>query len=143
MCGACVVRSSARRRERGGGGAGARYTRVRAAPFSRRYEQGPRRESSPGLGLREAANQQADAAEGRFAHLAAALTMLVVAVFLFGYSLAPQGRERRALFSSVATAFALAGIGWAIFHGLRGGGARRGWGGVGLPTAGARWTAGA
>lgn len=106
--------------EGGGCGAGAQFSRDRDKSFPTRYEQAAQWEGYRLLGLREAANQQADAAEGRFAHLAAALTMLVVAVFLFGYSLTPQGRERRALFSSVATAFALVGIGWAIFHGLRG-----------------------
>jgi tetratricopeptide (TPR) repeat protein len=45
--------------------------------------------------------------------------MLAVAVFLFGYSLTPQGRGRRALFSTVATAFALSGVAWAVYHGLR------------------------
>jgi tetratricopeptide (TPR) repeat protein len=101
-------------------GPGARYSPERDRSFPIRYEQDAQWEGYRLLGLREAANQQADAAEGRFAHLAAALTMLVVAVFLFGYSLTPQGRERRALFSGVATAFALVGLAWAIFHGLRG-----------------------
>ena len=101
-------------------GAGARFSPDRDRWFPTRYEQAAQWEGYRLLGLREAANQQADAAEGRFAHLAAALTMLVVAVFLFGYSLTPQGRERRALFSSVATAFALVGLAWAVFHGLRG-----------------------
>jgi hypothetical protein len=101
-------------------GPGAQFSPERDAWFPNRYEQAAQWEGYRLLGLREAANQQADAAEGRFAHLAAALTMLVVAVFLFGYSLTPQGRERRVLFSGVATAFALVGLGWAIFHGLRG-----------------------
>jgi tetratricopeptide (TPR) repeat protein len=101
-------------------GPGAQFSPERDAWFPNRYEQAAQWEGYRLLGLREAANQQADAAEGRFAHLAAALTMLVVAVFLFGYSLTPQGRERRALFSGVATAFALVGLGWAVFHGLRG-----------------------
>ena len=101
-------------------GPGARYSPDRDRSFPRRYEQDAQWEGYRLLGLREAANQQADAAEGRFAHLAAALTMLVVAVFLFGYSLTPQGRERRALFSSVATAFALVGVAWAVVHGLKG-----------------------
>jgi tetratricopeptide (TPR) repeat protein/type II secretory pathway pseudopilin PulG len=101
-------------------GPGARFSPERDRSFPTRYEQAAQWEGYRLLGLREAANQQADAAEGRFAHLAAALTMLVVAVFLFGYSLTPQGRERRVLFSGVATAFALVGLAWAIFHGLRG-----------------------
>jgi hypothetical protein len=101
-------------------GAGARFSPERDSSFPTRYEQAAQWEGYRLLGLREAANQQADAAEGRFAHLAAALTMLVVAVFLFGYSLTPQGRERRVLFSGVATGFALVGLAWAIFHGLRG-----------------------
>src|SRR5258708_22956641 len=47
--------------------------------------------------------RSADGAQARFAHLAAALTMLTVAVFLFGFSLTPQGKERRALFLTRAT----------------------------------------
>jgi hypothetical protein len=66
------------------------------------------------------ATAEADAAETRFAHLAAALTMLAVAVFLFGFSLTPQGRERRALFLSCATLFVFAGVVWALAFGLRG-----------------------
>ena len=101
-------------------GPGARYSPDRDSSFPTRYERAAQWEGYRLLGLREAANHQADAAERRFAHLAAALTMLVVAVFLFGYSLTPQGRERRALFSGVATALALVGLAWAVFHGLRG-----------------------
>jgi hypothetical protein len=42
--------------------------------------------------------------------------MLAVAVFLFGYSLTPQGRARRTLYSRVASAFVLvAGI-WALYQ---------------------------
>jgi hypothetical protein len=64
--------------------------------------------------LRDAANQQADDAEAKFVHYAAALTMLAVAVFLFGYSLTPQGEARRLLYSRVALLFvAVAGI-WAL-----------------------------
>lgn len=100
--------------------AGARFSPDSDPNFPTRYEQAAQWEGYRLLGLREAANQRADAAEGRFSHLAAALTMLVVAVFLYGYSLTPQGRERRALFSTVATAFAVVGVGWAVFHGLRG-----------------------
>jgi tetratricopeptide (TPR) repeat protein len=87
--------------------------------FPTRYAQAAQRESYRLLALREAANQQSERAELRFAHLAAALTMLSVGVFLFGYSLTPQGRDRRALFSVVATGFALFGAGWALHHGLR------------------------
>jgi hypothetical protein len=64
--------------------------------------------------LRDAANEQADDAESKFVNYAAALTMLAVAVFLFGYSLTPQGQARRILYSRVAGAFVLvAGI-WAL-----------------------------
>ena len=62
--------------EGGGCGAGAQFSRDRDKSFPTRYEQAAQWEGYRLLGLREAANQQADAAEGRFAHLAAALTML-------------------------------------------------------------------
>ena len=41
--------------------------------------------------------------------------MFAVAVFLFGYSLTPQGRRRRRLFTRVATLFVVVGGGWAIY----------------------------
>lgn len=64
--------------------------------------------------LRDAANQQAEDAESKFVNYAAALTMLAVAVFLFGYSLTPQGQARRLLYSRVGAGFVLvAGI-WAL-----------------------------
>jgi hypothetical protein len=65
---------------------------------------------------RVAADAEADAAESRFAHLAAALTMLSVAVFLFGYSLTPQGHERRGFFLTIASGFLFFGVGWSIYH---------------------------
>ncbi len=64
---------------------------------------------------RDDANERADAAEGRFVHLAAALTMFAVAVFLFGYSLTPQGRRRRHLFARVAALFVVCAAGWTIY----------------------------
>jgi tetratricopeptide (TPR) repeat protein len=68
--------------------------------------------------LRDASNQQADDAEGQFVHYAAALTMLAVAVFLFGYSLTPQGATRRTLYSRVAVGFvAVAGV-WGLIQAL-------------------------
>jgi tetratricopeptide (TPR) repeat protein len=86
--------------------------------FPARYEQAAQWESYRLLAMREAANEQSEGAEVRFAHLAAALTMLSVGVFLFGYSLTPQGRDRRGLFTLVATGFTLFGAGWAIHHGF-------------------------
>lgn len=66
--------------------------------------------------LRDASNQQAEDAEAKFVHYAAALTMLAVAVFLFGYSLTPQGQARRLLYSRVALGFvAVAGV-WALYQ---------------------------
>jgi hypothetical protein len=69
---------------------------------------------------RDAANEQADAAENRFVHFTAALTLFAVAVFLFGYSLTPQGQRRRNLFVRVAAGFVVAGGIWALVHVLAG-----------------------
>jgi tetratricopeptide (TPR) repeat protein len=85
-----------------------------------RYRETAKLESYRLSAEREAANQEADAAESRFSHLAAALIMLAVAVFLFGYSLTPQGRNRRGLFTFVASGFLVIGLGWAILHALSG-----------------------
>ena len=68
--------------------------------------------------LRDASNQEADDAEAQFVHYAAALTMLAVAVFLFGYSLTPQGRTRRRLYSRVASGFVVVAGLWALFQAL-------------------------
>lgn len=54
--------------------------------------------------LRDAFSQQADGAEDQSVHYAAALTMLAVAVFLLGYSLTPQGRALRRLYSTATVA---------------------------------------
>jgi tetratricopeptide (TPR) repeat protein len=84
--------------------------------FPTRYMQGSQWQADYLTALRDGANQEADDAEGQFVHFAAALTMLAVAVFLFGYSLTPQGRLRRRLYSRVATGFvAVAGV-WALFQ---------------------------
>jgi tetratricopeptide (TPR) repeat protein len=61
--------------------------------------------------LRDGANQRAEDWESKFVHYAAALTALAVAVFLFGYSLTPNGQPRRRLYSGTATGLVLvAGI---------------------------------
>lgn len=84
----------------------------------KRYRETAKLESYRLSAEREAANQEADAAESRFAHLAAALIMLAVSVFLFGYSLTPQGRDRRGLFTFVASGFLVVGLVWAMWHAL-------------------------
>jgi tetratricopeptide (TPR) repeat protein len=84
--------------------------------FPARYLQGSQYQADQLNALRDASNEEADDAESEFVHYAAALTMLAVAVFLFGYSLTPQGRLRRRLYSRVATGFvAVAGV-WALFQ---------------------------
>jgi tetratricopeptide (TPR) repeat protein len=103
-----------------GCGTGAWYSTARDPAFPTRYEQAARWESYRLSAQREAADHEADAAEARFAHLAAALTMLAVAVFLFGYSLTPQGRERRKLFLKFGALFVLFGCGWALTHEFQG-----------------------
>ncbi len=82
--------------------------------FPNRYMQQSQWSAYRLTALRDAANEQADDAESKFVNYAAALTMLAVAVFLFGYSLTPQGQARRHLYSRVAGVFVLvAGI-WAL-----------------------------
>jgi len=73
--------------------------------FPERYLAGARREGYRLSALRDAANAEGDRAEVQFTNYAVSLTMLAVAVFLFGYSLTPQGRARRKLFAGVATGF--------------------------------------
>ncbi len=82
--------------------------------FPNRYMQQAQSEAYRLTALRDAANQQADDAEAKFVAYAAALTMLAVAVFLFGYSLTPQGQARRILYSRVGVLFVLVAGVWAL-----------------------------
>jgi hypothetical protein len=95
---------------------GASYSPEQDPQFPNRYMQQAQWSAYRLTALRDGANQQADDAEAKFVAYAAALTMLAVAVFLFGYSLTPQGQARRILYSRVAVAFVLvAGI-WALYQ---------------------------
>jgi len=86
--------------------------------FPIRYQQNALFQSYRLSALRDAANQAADNGEAQFVHYAAALTMLAVGVFLFGYALTPQGRARRTLFVRAASGFVVVACGWALFHAL-------------------------
>lgn len=96
----------------------ASYSPQQDPSFPNRFMQQTQYSSYRLTALRDASNQQADGAEAQSVHYAAILTMLAVAVFLFGYSLTPQGRSRRRLYSTVAGGFvAVAGV-WALFQAL-------------------------
>jgi tetratricopeptide (TPR) repeat protein len=82
--------------------------------FPNRYFAASRREAYRLGALRDAENAEGDRAEEQFTAYAVSLTMLAVAVFLFGYSLTPQGRPRRRLFAGTATAFVAVAGGWAL-----------------------------
>jgi tetratricopeptide (TPR) repeat protein len=92
----------------------ASYSPEQDPSFPNRFTQQTQWSSYRLTALRDASNQQADGAETQSVHYAAILTMLAVAVFLFGYSLTPQGRSRRRLFSSVAAGFVLVAGVWAF-----------------------------
>ncbi len=96
----------------------ASYSPQQDASFPARYLQQSQWSAYRLTALRDAANEEADDAESQFVHYAAALTMLAVAVFLFGYSLTPQGRTRRVLYSRLATGFVLVAGAWALFQAL-------------------------
>jgi hypothetical protein len=81
-----------------------------------RYEEGGQWERYRLDAWEQAANAEADSDETRFDYLAAALTMLTVAVFLFGFSLTPHGQAHRGLFLTCATCFAIAGVGWSAYQ---------------------------
>lgn len=94
----------------------AAYSPEQDPSFPQRFQQQAQYSSYQLSALRDAANQQAEDAESKFVHYAAALTMLAVAVFLLGYSLTPQGQARRTLYSRVAAVFVLvAGI-WSLIE---------------------------
>lgn len=92
----------------------ASYSPEQDPQFPNRYMQQSQWPAYRLTALRDAANQQAQDAESKFVNYAAALTMLAVAVFLFGYSLTPQGQARKLLYSRVATAFVLVASIWAL-----------------------------
>ena len=96
--------------------ANAFYSPEQDPQFPNRYMQQSQWSAYQLSALRDGANQQADDAEAKFVHYAAALTMLAVAVFLLGYSLTPQGQSRRLLYSRVAVVFVgVAGL-WALYQ---------------------------
>ncbi len=98
--------------------ANAAYSPEQDPRFPTRYMQQGQWTAYQLTALRDAANEEADDAEAQFVHYAATLTMLAVAVFLFGYSLTPHGRPRRVLYARLASVFVLvAGI-WAGFQAL-------------------------
>ncbi len=82
--------------------------------FPTRYVQQSQDEAYVLTALRDASNQAADDAESHFVYYAAALTMLAVSVFLLGYSLTPQGRQRRLLYSRSAACLVLVAGVWAL-----------------------------
>jgi tetratricopeptide (TPR) repeat protein len=86
--------------------------------FPTRYIEAGQWQSYRSTALRDAANEEADEAEGQFVHYAASLTMLAVAVFLLGYSLTPQGRQRHRLYAVCAGGLVLVGGTWALVHAL-------------------------
>ena len=94
------------------------YSPQQDPSFPNRFMQQTQWSSYRLTALRDGANQQADQAETHSVHYAAILTMLAVAVFLFGYSLTPQGRARRRLFSTVAGGFVLVAGVWALVQAL-------------------------
>lgn len=96
-------------------GQGGWYSPEEDPSFPTRYHQAAQREAYFLSAQRDAYNQRANAAETRFVHLAAGLTVFAVAVFLFGYSLTPQGTRRRRLFTRVASVFVLFGAGWVLY----------------------------
>jgi len=81
--------------------------------FPDRYLARTRSEAYRLSALRDGANEEGDRAEQQFTAYAVALTMFAVAVFLFGYSLTPQGSRQRKLYSGVATAFVVVAGTWA------------------------------
>jgi tetratricopeptide (TPR) repeat protein len=94
----------------------ASFSPERDPEFPNRYMEQSQWHAYRLTALRDAANQQADDAEGKFVNYAAALTMLAVAVFLFGYSLTPQGQARRILYSRVAVVFVVVAGVWALYQ---------------------------
>ncbi|MEA2390573.1 MAG: hypothetical protein QOK31_682, partial [Solirubrobacteraceae bacterium] len=84
--------------------------------YPNRYFERGQRKSYQLFAERQGANERADAAESRFVHYAASLTMFAVAVFLLGYSLTPQGRPRRRLFSRVAGLFVVFASIWGLIN---------------------------
>lgn len=92
------------------------YSPEQDPSFPNRYLQQSQFPAYRLTALRDASNQEAEDAEAKFVHYAAALTMLAVAVFLLGYSLTPHGQARRVLFSRAAAGFVLVAGVWALYQ---------------------------
>jgi type II secretory pathway pseudopilin PulG len=75
--------------------------------FPQRYVASARRISYELGARRDAANQEAEEAHKQIGRYTISLTIFAVAVFLFGYSLTPHARRRRALYAGTAAALVL------------------------------------
>jgi tetratricopeptide (TPR) repeat protein len=79
----------------------------RDAAFPSAFRQRSQQLAYAELARRDAANARSGEWEKRTASYAAILTLLAVALYMYGFALTPQGRPLRGLFASVATAFLL------------------------------------
>jgi tetratricopeptide (TPR) repeat protein len=82
-----------------------RYAPERETFFPFEARARARRDSFREAALRDAANAEASDWGKRGSSYAAILTLLAVALYLFGFALTPQGRQLRGLFASVGLAF--------------------------------------
>jgi tetratricopeptide (TPR) repeat protein len=82
--------------------------------FPARYFSKVRKEGIRLTALRDAANEEGAERGGQVASYIVMLTMLAVAVYLFGFSLTPHGRANRRLFAGVAAGLSLVAGVWAL-----------------------------
>jgi len=82
--------------------------------FPQRFFSRTRQEGIRLTGLRDAANEESAERGSQVASYVVILAMLAVAVYLFGFSLTPHGRDSRKLFAGVAGALAAIAVVWAI-----------------------------
>ena len=88
------------------------YGPERDPAFPARYFSRHARGSIYFEALKDGANAEGDRAERQTSAYAVSLTLFAVAVFLFGYSLTPQGRRRAKLFAGTAAVFVLGSSTW-------------------------------
>ncbi len=91
---------------------------ARDGAFPTRYFANTAREGIRLAALRDAANEESGDRGAQGSSYTVMLTLLAVAVYLFGFSLTPHGRANRRLFASVAGLLTVVATGWAAFVAL-------------------------
>ena len=88
---------------------------ARDGAFPTRYFANTAREGIRLTALRDAANEESGERGAQSSSYTVMLTLLAIAVYLFGFSLTPHGRANRRLFATVAGLLTAVATSWGVF----------------------------